>query len=123
MDISKASCSFPVRRSSYAEPRSTPSNKYARCKLSAKRRCRHNFTRSISIRRHGGLASETARKNLAGTVLRELVAKPIWSTRPQAIFHADPYAGNIIPKRRFIAKTIACLLPLLLPSMVHHDLG
>jgi ubiquinone biosynthesis protein len=39
--------------------------------------------------------SETARKNLAGTILRELVAKPIWSTRPQAIFHADPHAGNL----------------------------
>jgi len=42
-----------------------------------------------------GHLSERARRNLAGLVLRELVAKPIWSTRPQAIFHADPHAGNL----------------------------
>lgn len=39
--------------------------------------------------------SARARKNLAGTVLRELVAKPIWSIHPRAIFHADPHAGNL----------------------------
>jgi len=42
-----------------------------------------------------GHLSERARRDLAGTVLRELVAKPIWSTRPRAIFHADPHAGNL----------------------------
>jgi len=42
-----------------------------------------------------GHLSESARKNLARTVLKELIAKPIWSTRPQAIFHADPHAGNL----------------------------
>jgi len=39
--------------------------------------------------------SEKARKELAGTLLRELVAKPIWSTKPWAMFHADPHAGNL----------------------------
>jgi ubiquinone biosynthesis protein len=36
-----------------------------------------------------------ARKELAGLVLKELVAKPIWNTEPRAIFHADPHAGNL----------------------------
>lgn len=35
------------------------------------------------------------RKELAGLVLKELVAKPIWNTEPWAIFHADPHAGNL----------------------------
>lgn len=38
---------------------------------------------------------ERQRKELAGMVLKELVAKPIWSTQPRAIFHADPHAGNL----------------------------
>ena len=40
--------------------------------------------------------SETRRKDLAGLVLRELVAKPVWSTESRAIFHADPHAGNLM---------------------------
>ena len=39
--------------------------------------------------------SEPDRKELAGLVLRELVARPIWSTKPWAMFHADPHAGNL----------------------------
>jgi len=39
--------------------------------------------------------SQTKRKELAGLVLTELVAKPIWNTEPWAIFHADPHAGNL----------------------------
>jgi len=39
--------------------------------------------------------SERARQNLTGMLLRELVAKPIGSSRPRAIFHADPHAGNL----------------------------
>ena len=39
--------------------------------------------------------SEGQRQELAGMVLKELVAKPLWSTQPQAIFHADPHAGNL----------------------------
>jgi ubiquinone biosynthesis protein len=39
--------------------------------------------------------SDGARKELAGLVLKELVAKPIWNTEPCAIFHADPHAGNL----------------------------
>jgi ubiquinone biosynthesis protein len=39
--------------------------------------------------------SKGARKALTGLVLKELVAKPIWNTAPQAIFHADPHAGNL----------------------------
>jgi ubiquinone biosynthesis protein len=36
-----------------------------------------------------------ARKKLAGLLLKELVAKPIWNTEPRAIFHGDPHAGNL----------------------------
>ena len=39
--------------------------------------------------------SERDRKDLAALVLRELVAKPIWSNKPWAMFHADPHAGNL----------------------------
>jgi ubiquinone biosynthesis protein len=39
--------------------------------------------------------SDGARKELAGLVLKELVAKPIWNTEPRPIFHADPHAGNL----------------------------
>jgi ubiquinone biosynthesis protein len=39
--------------------------------------------------------SEPERKELASLVLRELVAKPIWSSKPWAMFHADPHAGNL----------------------------
>ena len=44
---------------------------------------------------NAGYLPESKRMDLAGMVLKELVAKPIWSTRPQAIFHADPHAGNL----------------------------
>jgi ubiquinone biosynthesis protein len=40
--------------------------------------------------------SEGARKDVAGLVLKELVAKLIWSSEPWAIFHADPHAGNLV---------------------------
>jgi ubiquinone biosynthesis protein len=40
--------------------------------------------------------SEAQRKDLAGVVLRELVAKPVWSASSWAIFHADPHAGNLM---------------------------
>jgi ubiquinone biosynthesis protein len=40
--------------------------------------------------------ANSACKDLAGLVLKELVAKPIWNTEPQAIFHADPHAGNLL---------------------------
>jgi ubiquinone biosynthesis protein len=39
--------------------------------------------------------ADRARRELAGLVLKELVAKPIWNTEPRAIFHADPHAGNL----------------------------
>jgi ubiquinone biosynthesis protein len=42
-----------------------------------------------------GHLSEAERKELAGLVLRELVAKPIWSKKSWAMFHADPHAGNL----------------------------
>jgi ubiquinone biosynthesis protein len=42
---------------------------------------------------------DEARKALAGLVLKELVAKPIWNTEPRAIFHADPHAGNLFYTR------------------------
>lgn len=40
--------------------------------------------------------TEAQRKDLAGVVLRELVAKPVWSASSWAIFHADPHAGNLM---------------------------
>jgi len=43
-----------------------------------------------------GHLCESRRMDLAGVVLRELVAKPIWSANPSAIFHADPHAGNLM---------------------------
>lgn len=43
-----------------------------------------------------GHLGEAQRKDLAGVVLRELVAKPIWSAKSSAIFHADPHAGNLM---------------------------
>lgn len=43
-----------------------------------------------------GHLCDARRKDLAGVVLRELVAKPIWSPKSSAIFHADPHAGNLM---------------------------
>ena len=40
--------------------------------------------------------SAAQRKDLAGVVLRELVARPVWSASSWAIFHADPHAGNLM---------------------------
>lgn len=35
------------------------------------------------------------RRRLAALVARALIAKPIFSRRPQALFHSDPHAGNL----------------------------
>jgi ubiquinone biosynthesis protein len=51
------------------------------------------FGTKVTDARH---LSERDRTELASLVLRELVAKPIWSTKPWAMFHADPHAGNLL---------------------------
>ena len=35
------------------------------------------------------------RRKLADTMVKTLLARPIWSKSPQALFHADPHAGNL----------------------------
>ncbi len=37
-----------------------------------------------------------ARRALAGLVIKALIAQPIWSFDSQAMFHADPHAGNLL---------------------------
>jgi ubiquinone biosynthesis protein len=37
-----------------------------------------------------------ARRDLAGLVARTLVGEPIWSPAADALFHADPHAGNLL---------------------------
>lgn len=36
-----------------------------------------------------------ARRKLADTIVKALLARPIWSKAPRAVFHADPHAGNL----------------------------
>jgi ubiquinone biosynthesis protein len=35
------------------------------------------------------------RRKLANTIVKTLLARPIWSKAPRAVFHADPHAGNL----------------------------
>lgn len=42
-----------------------------------------------------GLPAE-ARRALAGRVVEALIAGPLWSKAPEALFHADPHAGNLM---------------------------
>jgi ubiquinone biosynthesis protein len=42
-----------------------------------------------------GLPAE-ARRRLAGRVVEALIAGPLWSPAPEALFHADPHAGNLM---------------------------
>lgn len=42
-----------------------------------------------------GALSEHDPKHLATTIVRALIASPIWSPAPAAMFHADPHAGNL----------------------------
>jgi ubiquinone biosynthesis protein len=37
----------------------------------------------------------SGRRKLADTIIRALLARPIWSKVSQAVFHADPHAGNL----------------------------
>jgi ubiquinone biosynthesis protein len=37
----------------------------------------------------------TGRRKLADMIIKALLARPIWSKVPQAVFHADPHAGNL----------------------------
>jgi ubiquinone biosynthesis protein len=41
------------------------------------------------------LASDAAKRRVAGLVVEALVAQPIFSTDGNALFHADPHAGNL----------------------------
>ncbi|MGE5609791.1 MAG: AarF/UbiB family protein, partial [Bacillota bacterium] len=40
-------------------------------------------------------ADRTSRQKLARTIVQALVADPVLSLEPQAMFHADPHAGNL----------------------------
>jgi ubiquinone biosynthesis protein len=42
-----------------------------------------------------GEHSPAARQRLAGLIVEALIAGPIWSPAPAAVFHADPHAGNL----------------------------
>ncbi len=44
--------------------------------------------------------SPPIRRRLAGTVVEALIATPIWSTAPEALFHGDPHAGNLMIDKR-----------------------
>jgi ubiquinone biosynthesis protein len=36
------------------------------------------------------------RSRLARRIVEALIAQPLWSTAPEALFHADPHAGNLL---------------------------
>ena len=42
-----------------------------------------------------GFLTAQGRRKLADTIVKTLLARPIWSKSPQALFHADPHAGNL----------------------------
>lgn len=49
---------------------------------------------------HGGKVTDvnlsaSGRKRLAGRVIESMIAKPFWDTAENALFHADPHAGNL----------------------------
>jgi ubiquinone biosynthesis protein len=37
----------------------------------------------------------SGRRELADMIIKALLARPIWSNAPRAVFHADPHAGNL----------------------------
>ena len=39
--------------------------------------------------------SATGQCNLGNTIVEALLARPLWSAAPRAMFHADPHAGNL----------------------------
>jgi ubiquinone biosynthesis protein len=43
-----------------------------------------------------GSLAPAIRRRLAGTVVEALIATPVWSMAPQALFHGDPHAGNLM---------------------------
>ncbi len=44
--------------------------------------------------------SHAAKSHIAGTVVRAILAVPFWSPDAEALFHADPHAGNLVADRR-----------------------
>src|SRR5262249_25020899 len=42
-----------------------------------------------------GLATKSEKRRLANLVIKELIARPIFLRSSQALFHADPHAGNL----------------------------
>lgn len=43
-----------------------------------------------------GTLSAAARRDLAALIAEALIAHPLWSPDPSAMFHADPHAGNLL---------------------------
>ena len=43
-----------------------------------------------------GLATDSARRQLAERVIQALIARPVMSREPRSFFHADPHAGNLL---------------------------
>lgn len=39
--------------------------------------------------------SQKARRALAATLIKTLIARPVWNTDESSLFHADPHAGNL----------------------------
>ncbi|MBV8228867.1 MAG: AarF/ABC1/UbiB kinase family protein [Planctomycetaceae bacterium] len=44
----------------------------------------------------GGALARVDRGRLARRIVEALIAHPLWSTAPSALFHADPHAGNLL---------------------------
>ncbi len=42
-----------------------------------------------------GQRSEDERRKLANTVIKALIARPLWAPSSSSLFHADPHAGNL----------------------------
>jgi ubiquinone biosynthesis protein len=58
--------------------------------------------RLTAMRRIGGTKvtdadalSAVGRRKLGNTIIKTLLAHPLWSAAPRTIFHADPHAGNL----------------------------
>jgi ubiquinone biosynthesis protein len=47
-----------------------------------------------------GMMPMTVRRRLARSVVEALIATPVWSAAPRALFHSDPHAGNLMIDRQ-----------------------
>ena len=54
----------------------------------------------IKVTNAVGKLSPAARRKVAERLLEALIAVPLLSTRPDAIFHGDPHAGNLLYNQR-----------------------